>query len=519
MPEGKTTHPTTHPTDLRELLGIRFMPRLNIDKFISDAEYRERTRECITKGRVLGFCIFGGTASTVRETVTELQTLSNDVLGRSQFFSADCEWGLPMRLREGGTEFPDAMAIAQAGDLALAEKIGQAIGSEMHELGILWNFAPVCDVNSNPKNPIINTRSYSSDPTVAGDFAAATIRGLRTSGVASTAKHFPGHGDTSVDSHRELPQINLTYEGFKNRELKPFARAIEEQVDSVMLGHISVPQLASHFGASDKEKSNPATISRAIVQGLLREAMHFNAVVVTDAMEMHAITKHYGDKEAALLAIKSGVDVILMPLDTLAALEHAVQAADALSTKELQRSHERILRMVTSASATLDTSTKAEHEELARSVAARGIEVSGDLSVFSESPFLIIADDRPQARERGEELQQELERSGRSVAGILLPSEVGNAALPDAYVLTTLHRARGYLGGIDTAVTMPQAIRTLAERSLKEGKRMRGFFMIGSPYLDMELGEIRPQAVVRTFSESRYSVLEAVELLKSARKR
>jgi beta-glucosidase-like glycosyl hydrolase len=508
----------TATPSLKELLGVRFMPRLNVDQFVDEEQYRTITRELVTECHVLGFCLFGGTAERVIATIRELQLISNDSLSRPQLFSSDSEWGLPMRLREGGTEFPDAMAIARSGDCGMAEEIGEAIGEEMRALGICWNFAPVCDVNSNPKNPIINTRSFSSDPVIAGEFASATIRGLRKARVASTAKHFPGHGDTSVDSHRELPQIHLTYEGFRNRELKSFIRAIEEGVDSVMLGHIAVPSLANHFGASETEKWNPATLSRAIVQNLLRDTLHFKGVIVTDAMEMHAITKHYGDREAALLAIKAGVDVVLMPVDTKAALELALSNVDGLSTKELQLSYDRIMDLTGRFVATsFDWRDEYPvHEALARRAAKLGIELNGDTNVFRDGPVIIVADDREATQERASELQSLLRKNGFDLyPTILTPSGVVEARLPHTFSIATLHRARGYLGGADSVVTMPVALRTLSKRIQDEGRRLDGFLMIGSPYLDDELEESNPRTIVKTYSESRYSISEAVNVIAS----
>jgi beta-glucosidase-like glycosyl hydrolase len=514
---------TNSAIPLTELLGVRMMPRLNVDQFTENADYKNGIRALVVEARVLGFCLFGGTPERVISAVEELQQLSRHSLGRPQLFSADCEWGLPMRLREGGTEFPDAMAIARSGDLSMAEEIGKAIGDEMQALGILWNFAPVADVNSNPRNPIINTRSFSGEPEVAGEFVAATIRGLRKAKVASSAKHFPGHGDTSVDSHQELPQIQLTYDGFRSRELKPFARAIAEGVDSVMLGHIAAPSLATHFGASTKEQFLPATLSRAIIQKLLRETMQFKGVIVTDAMEMHAITKHYGDKEAALSAIKAGVDVVLMPLDPKGAVEYAISRSDELSTKEIQRSYERIaqLRECVGADGALQKSEMEDsrHESLARRAAAAGIETTGEISAFREAPMLIIVDQREQAHERGEVLRSELLSLGFEVGStILSPLEAVKASLPEKFVLITVHRARGYLGVPASEVTMPEAIRTLSRRVTDEGKSITAFLMIGSPYLDNELGEIRPRSVVKTYSESHYSIAEAVKLIAGSNK-
>ena len=192
--------------------------------------------------------------------------------------AADFERGLSMRLN-GATVFPHAMAFGATGKAENAEVFGRISALEARAIGVQWNFFPDADVNSNPANPIINTRSFGEDPAAVGDLVAAYIRGAHQSGMLTTAKHFPGHGDTATDSHLGLAQVTGDRARLNAVELRPFQRAIEAGVDAVMVAHVTVPTL-------DPEPSRVATTSPAIVTGLLQEDMGFKGIIVTDAIDM-----------------------------------------------------------------------------------------------------------------------------------------------------------------------------------------------------------------------------------------
>ncbi|HZK76778.1 MAG TPA: glycoside hydrolase family 3 protein, partial [Candidatus Kapabacteria bacterium] len=299
------------------LIGQLIMPRLDAQAFSEDKEYAERIELLVREARAGGFCVFGGTPEMVARATKKLQAIAIASEMPPLLFSCDCEFGLPMRLTGGGTEFPDAMAIAKTGEPKLARDVGSAIAREMRSIGLGWNFAPVADVNSNPANPIINTRAFGGDPKTVAIFAAEFMRGLQSEGVAAAGKHFPGHGDTAVDSHRELPVIEKNWQDFSATELPPFKALIEAGVLSIMTGHLAAPNLAEYLGASADDRNLPATLSRALTTSLLRERLGFDGVIVTDALEMHAITEHFGPEEAAIRAFRAGADILLLPLDAL----------------------------------------------------------------------------------------------------------------------------------------------------------------------------------------------------------
>ncbi|MGB7149806.1 MAG: glycoside hydrolase family 3 N-terminal domain-containing protein [Terriglobales bacterium] len=234
--------------------------------------------------------------------------------------SADFERGVSMRVN-GTTVFPHAMAFGATGKAENAEVFGRITAIEARAIGVHWNFFPVADVNSNPANPIINTRSFGGDPTQVGDFVAAYIRGAHEGGMLATAKHFPGHGDTATDSHLGFAEVTGDRARLDAVELPPFRRAIEAGVDAVMVAHVTVPAL-------EPEPNRVATTSRAIVTGLLREDMGFKGIVVTDALDMGGLTRLYAQDtgRAAVDSFKAGNDVLIIPHDLDASYRAMLQA-------------------------------------------------------------------------------------------------------------------------------------------------------------------------------------------------
>jgi beta-N-acetylhexosaminidase len=250
-----------------------------------------------------------------------------DLLNRLQqdsklplLIAADFELGVSNRLN-GTTGFPNAMAIGATGKLDYAEAFGRITGQEARAVGVHWNFFPVADVNSNPDNPIINTRSFGEDPQQVADLVAAYIRGAHSAGFLTTAKHFPGHGDTATDSHLGTAQVTGDRARLDSVELPPFRKAIEAGIDSVMVAHVTVPALDSNPNAV-------ATVSPQIVTGLLKNDLRFQGIVVTDALDMGALTRLYSADigREAVDAFKAGNDVLLIPPDLDAAYQ-AVLAA------------------------------------------------------------------------------------------------------------------------------------------------------------------------------------------------
>ena len=223
----------------------------------------------------------------------EAAMVTNQLQRDSEFpliFAADFERGLGMRLN-GVTGFPHAMAFGATGNVEFAREAGRITAQEARAIGVQWNWFPDADVNSNPANPIINTRSFGEDPKQVGEMVAAYIEGAHEYGMLTTAKHFPGHGDTDTDSHLFVPVVNGDAAHLENVELPPFRAAIKAGVDAVMVAHILVPAL-------DPDPNRVATISPAIVTGLLKQQMGFNGLVVTDALDMNGLTKLFPQEAA-----------------------------------------------------------------------------------------------------------------------------------------------------------------------------------------------------------------------------
>src|SRR5579871_841116 len=255
-------------------------------------------------------------------------------------FAADFERGVSMRLM-GTTVFPHAMAFGADGKVEDAETFGRITAEESRAIGIHWNFFPDADVNSNPANPIINTRSFGEDPRQVGELVAAYIKGAHEGGMLTTVKHFPGHGDSATDSHLGMASINSDRAHLDNIELPPFRRAIAAGVDSVMIAHATVPAL-------DPDPNHVATISSAVVSDLLEKQLGFSGIVVTDALDMAGVTRLFANDigRAAVEAFKAGNDLLLIPADFPAsynAMLRAVQAGE-ISRERLDHSVLKILK-------------------------------------------------------------------------------------------------------------------------------------------------------------------------------
>ena len=256
-------------------------------------------------------------------------------------FAADFERGASMRLN-GVTVFPHAMAFGAAGKLENAELFGRITAEEARAIGVQWNFFPDADVNSNPANPIINTRSFGESSAQVGDYVAAYIRGAHAGGMLTTAKHFPGHGDTAADSHLGLAQVTGDRARLNAVELPPFRRAIAAGVDAIMVAHVTVPAL-------DPEPHKIATTSSAVVTDLLREEMGFKGVIVTDALGMGGLTHLYskGVGNASVDAFKAGSDMLIVPPDldgSYKAMLHAVRTGE-ISHARLDESVRKVLEL------------------------------------------------------------------------------------------------------------------------------------------------------------------------------
>ena len=300
---------------LREKAAQLVMPWIAGDYWANDAAALDSALRLVQGDEVGGVIVgVGSSPYDVAEKLNTLQRAARIPL----LVAADLEAGLATRTR-GGTGFPGNMALGATGRELDAYEVGRVTALEGRAIGIQLNFAPVMDVNNNPANPIINVRSFGEDPVRVAELGSAFIRGLREHGMLSTAKHFPGHGDTGTDSHLALPVITASRARMDSVELVPFLAAVRAGADVVMAGHIAVPGLAG-------PDAPPATLSAFVLDTLLRGQLGFRGIVVTDALNMGAIVGRYGAARAAVMAFEAGADILLMPVSAHAVIDSLVDA-------------------------------------------------------------------------------------------------------------------------------------------------------------------------------------------------
>ena len=297
---------TLREMTLEERVGQLIMPDTTGILMHEESPQFRRLAEAIERFHVGGFIIYSGDALTAAALTNRLQERARFPL----LFASDFEGGVGMQLR-GGTRLPRAMALAATGDTESAAEAARITAREGRALGVHVNFYPVLDVNNNPSNPIINTRAFSDDPEMVANWGAAFIRAAQDEGQIATAKHFPGHGDTSLDSHILMPTLDATRERLEQVELPPFSSAIKRGVRAVMTAHIAVPVLEP----DSSQEVRPATLSPALVEGILRERFRFDGLIFSDALSMGAVADRYEAGEAAVLAVEAGCDVVLYPVD------------------------------------------------------------------------------------------------------------------------------------------------------------------------------------------------------------
>src|SRR6266851_2552060 len=329
----------------------------------------------VRSGPLAGFTLFRSLnvvdPDQVRALTTQLQSAKRDQ-AEPLLIATDQEGGQLMSLA-GSTQFPGNMALGATRSADLARDVGHALGRELAAVGVNVDYAPVCDVNSNPLNPVVGVRSFGEDPTLVGTLSAAMVAGLQSAGVAATGKHFPGHGDTSSDSHYATPVLNHDLHRLTNTELRPFVAAIQAGIKLIMIGHVSLPQLT---GQDDL----PATLARPIVHDLLRKQLGFEGVVVSDSIDMAALEQGPGAVIDAIAAAAAGVDLLLMgPLTANApAIEAGLLQAvrrGLLSASDMHLSAQRVLGLKQWVSnqkvPPLSVVGCAEHASLAETVASR----------------------------------------------------------------------------------------------------------------------------------------------------
>jgi beta-N-acetylhexosaminidase len=293
--------------------------------------------------RGVGGVIFFSRNVGLPAELAELTSAIKRQAGRAIPLALDQEGGKVARLRQGFSELPTMRALGETGNASLAREVGALIGRELRAVGFDMNYAPVLDIDTNPDNPVIGSRSFGRTPELVSEFGVALAAGLESVGVAACGKHFPGHGDTSRDSHLELPRLAHSLERLRRIELQPFAAAVAAGIPSLMTAHVIFDPLDPLY---------PATMSRAIVHGLLREELGYDGLVVTDDLEMRAITDHYGVEDAVVRGLLAGVDQFLcchtagLAERGIEAVVHAVEAG-RLPRETLATANRRIQTFTT----------------------------------------------------------------------------------------------------------------------------------------------------------------------------
>jgi len=386
---------------LEEKVAQLVMPRAQGSFISEDSDEFQRLTRLVKERKVGGIVFFQGDVFETSYLINKLQSCADIPL----LISADFEHGVAMRIGRS-TSFPFIMAVGATRDPQLAYEMGKVTAEEGRALGVHQVYAPVVDVNSNPLNPVINVRSFGEDTRLVSEMAEAFIRGVHDGKMISTAKHFPGHGDTEIDSHSDLPVVTFDRDRLEKVELAPFRDAIDHGVMSIMVAHLSIP-------AFDTVKGIPSTLSPNVVSKLLKNELHFAGLIVTDAMTMRSVTKVYSPAEATVLAIKAGNDIVLTPQDDDAAID-ALSAALKRGEISLQRIDESARKVLTAKAwlglnrkryVPLDTAFAVvgskEHQRVAREIARRSITlVKNEINLVpleeagaKKAAILIVSDD------------------------------------------------------------------------------------------------------------------------------
>lgn len=369
---------------LEEKVGQLFMVGF------SGTEAGENIKNLIENYHVGGIIYFRRNIESPEQTAElsrKLQKLAfRTTPGLPLFISTDQEGGVVTRL-QGGTHFPGNMTLGAGRSQGLAFKAGKATARELKYSGINMNLAPVLDVNNNPDNPVIGVRSFGGDPELVAEMGTAYIKGLQGEGVIAVGKHFPGHGDTDTDSHLSLPIINHDRERLEKVELYPFRKAVQEDIDSIMTAHV-------HFPAVEDKTGTPATLSKKVINGLLRKDLEFQGVILTDCMEMKAISESPGTVEGAVKTLQAGSDQVLISHTyekQIKAIEEVVKAVKEgkISEKSVDTSLIRILKLKKKRMG-LETDNQLEQDvpdrefsqNVAKQIAEKGVTVARGRELF-----------------------------------------------------------------------------------------------------------------------------------------
>lgn len=515
---------------------------------VESAEYQQ-LRESMEKYHIGGFAmtVHVDGPFLLRSEPYEAAELLNRMQRDSKLpllFAADFERGVATRLI-GSTNFPHAMAFGADGRAEDAENFGRITGLESRAVGVHWNFFPDADVNSNPANPIINTRSFGEDPKQVGDLVTAYIKGAREAGMMTTVKHFPGHGDTATDSHLGVASVNVDRAHLDSIELPPFKQAIAAGVDSVMVAHVTVPAL-------DADPNHVATISTNVVSDLLEKQMGFKGLIVTDALDMAGLTHLFANDigRAAVEAFKAGNDLLLIPADIGASYNSMLKAAQSgeISPERLDRSVLKILKIKASLglndARAVDLSTlansvgKPENLAFGQQVADSAITLVRDNGkvlplkskgtikgalpyttreeTHNQNLAVIFSDDMrtESGRAFGREFRSRISDARviyvdpRVAAGmndeVLKAVDEAQAVVAAVYVIPTA-------GKVGNSVAMADATGMLLQQILDHAAAKTAIVAMGNPYLAKDFPKI--ETYMCTFSNASVSEVSAIKAL------
>jgi beta-N-acetylhexosaminidase len=521
------------------------MQNLSLDEKIGQIiisrglEYSESMEQMLKEGRIggVGGVVIRDNCQKDPEKILEYINYILSISKIPPFLYLDCEKGIP-DMFPIGTPFPDSMSVGATHDPELAYRIGKAIAEEAKMLGFTLICNPVLDVNTSPVNPIIGTRSFGESPDYVTELGEAYIKGVQEVGVVPTGKHFPGHGDTSVDSHMAMPIVEHSKEHLDEVELKPFRELVKKGMKGIMTAHIYYPALQE-----GEEKDTPATLSRKIMTDMLKKEWGFEGIVVSDSLTMRAIKERYGIGKAAIMAFNAGNDMILQdyetdPEITFDALKQAVLSGE-ISEEELNASVLKILKMKEFCGVPdikriePDTIEKmnnhSEHIALSKEVAQKAVTVlensSLPISPKSKTILLAVGGDVPikQAKDMGTLIQK---RSGylhkamqhyQPDVGFISvsesPSEEELAKIKEAIagydniIFTTFIRIMSYKVG---SGKMPEQQAKLVKMLHQSGKDV-STIVFGNPYVVKGLP--KSSNTICAYSDCRYIIDSVIDIL------
>jgi beta-N-acetylhexosaminidase len=519
---AKWVEDTFKKMTLDDKVGQLVVTSANTTYLASDTDAYESLAKKVQDLRLGGVHVFGGAEAVPNvllgnaygavilgqplEAASLLNRLQN-VAALPLLNTGDFEAGLGFRIA-GATVFPRQMAVAAAGDEQLAFEAARITAIESRAIGVHVNFSPIADVNNNPRNPVINTRSFGEVPDAVGRLSAAYIRGYRAGGMLSTLKHFPGHGDTDVDSHLGLPIINQPRERLEAVELAPFRQGVAAGADAMMIAHIELPAL-------DSAEFSPATLSKPIVTGLLRGEMKFAGLIYTDSMGMDAVSKRLSPGAAAVRAIQAGNDIVLHSPDDAAAVAGIKMAVEKgeIPMAQIDASVRRVLYQ--KARLGLNKMKTVPLDDVAAKVGGR--KNATVAQALSQKSITLIKDDRSQVPLRvpressilylsvldypsgwriaapSRTFLPELRRRWPGVTAIELSDrstteEVelvrASASRYDAVVVSVFVRASSASGRMDLAPPLVKLLQDIARSTQSTPKPMITVFF-GNPYVPM----------------------------------